>query len=78
MLRYEITDTQSIKSMHVHATDMHDCMQLKVKIIISMHNQLICKDFGTEAIGVARGGQSRAFALPSLIFGVPLKSCESK
>ena len=29
-------------------------------------------------IGVARGGQGRAFARPSLIFALPLKSCQSK
>ena len=32
MLCYEITDIQLIKSGHVHATVMYDCMQLKVKI----------------------------------------------
>ena len=40
MLRYEITDTQSIKSMRVRTTGMHDCMQLKVKIIV-FHAQSI-------------------------------------
>ena len=48
MLYYEITDTQSIKSIRVRATVMHDCMQLKVKIIVFHHNQLIYKDFTTE------------------------------
>ena len=46
MLRYETTDTQSIKSMHVRATVMHDCMQLKV-IIIVFHAQSI-EDITTE------------------------------
>ena len=40
MFRNEMTDTQSIKSMRVRATVMHDCMQLKVKIIV-FHAQLI-------------------------------------
>ena len=40
MLRYEMTDTQSIKSMRVRATVMHDYMQLKVKIIV-FHAQSI-------------------------------------
>ena len=31
---YKMTDTQSIKSMRVHATVMHDCIQLKVEIIV--------------------------------------------
>ena len=33
-LRYEMIDTQSIKSMRVRATVMHDCMQLNIKIIV--------------------------------------------
>ena len=37
---YEMTDTQSIKSMCVHTTVMLDCMQLKVNIII-FHAQSI-------------------------------------
>ena len=50
MLCYEMTDSQLIKSMRVCAAVMLDCMQLKVKIIVSMHNQLICKDITAEAI----------------------------
>ena len=40
MFHYEMTNTQSIKSLQVCAKDMHDCMQLKVKIII-FHAQSI-------------------------------------
>ena len=40
MLRYEMTDTELIKSMRVHTTVMHDYMQLKVKIIV-FHAQSI-------------------------------------
>ena len=40
MLSYEMTDTQSIKSMRVRATVMLDCMELKVKIIV-FHAQSI-------------------------------------
>ena len=35
-----MTDMQSIKSMRVCAADMHDCMQLKIKIIV-FHAQSI-------------------------------------
>ena len=41
MLCYKMTDTQSIRSMCGHAAVIHDCMQLKVKIIVVMCNQLI-------------------------------------
>ena len=40
MLRYKMTDTQLIKSMRARATVMHNCMQLKDKIII-FHAQSI-------------------------------------
>ena len=48
MLRYEMTDTQLIKSMHVHATDMNDCMQLKVKIIVFHAQSIDFQRFITE------------------------------
>ena len=65
MLRCEMTDMQSIKSVRVCATVMLDCIQLKV---ISMHNQLIYIDFTTEAclifsnkVGMAHNDRLRSF-----------------
>ena len=61
---YEMTDTQSIKSMRVRTTVMLDYKQVKVKPLLSMHNQLICKDITTEVslissikVGVAHNYQ---------------------
>ena len=48
MLCYEMTDMQSIKSMHVRATVMHNCMQQKVKIIVFHAQSIDCKDITTE------------------------------
>ena len=50
-----------------------------IMMIYSTHGIIWYDTFGTPGtIGVARGGQGRAFAPPSLIFALPLKSCQSK
>ena len=51
---------QSIKSMHVRATDMHDCMQLKVKTIV-FHAQST-EETSLIKVGVAHDDRSRSFS----------------
>ena len=49
MLYYEMTcDTQMIKSGCVRTTAMHDCMQQRLKSLLSVQNPLICGGFTTE------------------------------